>query len=100
MGATKRVKPENLPAKLKRIRSGLNMTLDEMAERLRTQSITLYRGTIHNYESGDREPPLTVLLQYSKLANVYLEVLVDDQLDLPEYLPSPKKSEGIRYLND
>jgi hypothetical protein len=36
------------------------------------------------------------LLAYSEAANVYLEVLVKYDLNLPETLPSPKKSEGVR----
>ncbi len=96
MGATKRIKPQYLAKKLKRIRVELDMTLEELAEKLSSLNITLYRGTIHNYETGDREPPLPVLLQYSKLANVYLEVLVDDEIDLPKGIPSTKKSEGIK----
>jgi transcriptional regulator with XRE-family HTH domain len=50
---------------------------------------------ISDYELGKREPPLTILLRYARAANVYLEVLVDDELDLPARLPSRKKSEGV-----
>jgi hypothetical protein len=37
-------------------------------------------------------------LSYARLANVYLDVLVDDGLDLPEELPSPHKHEEIRHI--
>ena len=37
-----------------------------------------------------------VLLQYARVANVAMEVLADDELDLPANLPSPTKSEGVR----
>lgn len=96
MGATKRIKPRRLAEKLKRIRVDLGLTLDELAEKLSNPDITLYRGTIHNYEGGDREPPLPVLLNYARLANVYLETLVDDEIDLPEKIPSRQKSEGVK----
>ena len=95
MGSTKRVKPRHLAEKLKKVRIGLGLTLEILGEKLSSKEITIYRGTIHNYETGDREPPLTVLLRYSKLANVYLEVFVDDDLDLPTAIPSLKKSEGV-----
>ncbi len=36
-----------------------------------------------------------ILLAYARAANVSLDVLADDELDLPERLPSPKKHEGI-----
>ena len=96
MGATKRIKPRRLAEKLKRIRVELGFTLDELSEKLSSPDITLYRGTIHNYEGGDREPPLLVLLRYSRMANVYLEVLVDDEIDLPKRIPTKQKSEGMK----
>jgi hypothetical protein len=37
-----------------------------------------------------------VLLEYARLANVYLDALADDDLDLPEQFPSSTKSEGVR----
>jgi hypothetical protein len=37
-----------------------------------------------------------VLLEYARLANVYLDALADDDLDLPEQFPASTKSEGIR----
>jgi hypothetical protein len=45
---------------------------------------------------GAREPPLVILLEYARLANIYIDVLVDDDVDLPGRLPSPTKSEGVR----
>jgi hypothetical protein len=37
-----------------------------------------------------------ILMAYARVANVYVEVLIDDELDLPEKLPSAKKHEGVR----
>lgn len=91
MGTEIRIKPERLAEKLKQIRQVSGLTLEAMAEKVKTPKITLYRGTIHNYESGDREPPLAVLLQYARLANVYVEILIDDDLNLPARLPVPGK---------
>ncbi len=95
MGADKRVKPERLSEKLKYIRQNLGFTLEVMADKLRTPKMSLYRGTIHNYESGDREPPLPVLLRYARLANIYVELIIDDELELPKTLPAL----GERTLN-
>jgi hypothetical protein len=36
------------------------------------------------------------LLQYARVANIYMEALVDDELNLPDKLPSQTKSEGIK----
>ncbi len=95
MGATKRIKPQRLAEKLKKVRLDLGLTLEMLGEKLSNKEITIYRGTIHNYETGNREPPLLVLYQYSKLANVCLEVFVDDKIDLPAKIPSIKKSKGV-----
>jgi hypothetical protein len=35
-------------------------------------------------------------LEYARVANVLLEVLADDELNLPDTIPSPTRSEGIR----
>ena len=90
MGATRRIQPENLAEKLKNIRLALGLTMEALAERLEVPlKIKLYRGTIYNYENGKREPPLPVLLQYARFANIYVEYLIDDQLELPKKLPFP-----------
>jgi transcriptional regulator with XRE-family HTH domain len=57
---------------------------------------SLSRTTISAYELGTGEPPLPVLLDYARIANVWLDVLADDALDLPDKLPSAKKSEGVK----
>lgn len=88
MGSANRVKPEKLPQKLKTIRTSLGLTFEELIERLDCSQIPLYRASISQYESGKREPPLIVLLRYARTANVNLEILVDDELKLPERLPA------------
>jgi hypothetical protein len=39
------------------------------------------------YESGTRQPPLIALLQYARATGVPVEVLIDDEQELPENLP-------------
>ena len=56
----------------------------------------LSQAEISMFERGVRVPPLPVLLEYARAANVYLEVLVDDSLELPAKLPCPEKHEGLR----
>lgn len=56
----------------------------------------LFRSNISQYERGHRVPSPLVLLEYARLANVDLAVLIDDDLELPENIPSPTKSEGLR----
>ncbi len=96
MGAP-RPKPERLAEKLRQIRDTLGLSQSEMHKRLGVgDSIEFKR--ISDYELGNREPPLGILLQYARAANVILDVLADDELDLPEKLPSRTKHEGIRRL--
>jgi transcriptional regulator with XRE-family HTH domain len=95
MGRAARPKPLRLGEKLLRIRLSLGLSQDRMVERL-SASDTLTSASISAYELGQREPPLAVLLVYARLANVYLDALADDDLDLPEHLPVTVKSEGLR----
>jgi len=90
-----RERPARLAEKLLQIRLALGLSQDEMLRRL-GQDEKSYRFYISNYETGKREPSLPVLLEYARAANVLLEVLADDELDLPDNLPSPTRSEGIR----
>lgn len=101
MGRSRRPQIQRLPEKLSAIRSKLKVeTFDEMIVRLGCPEISLFRSSISEYEKGVREPPLAVLLRYARLANIYLDVLVDDDLDLPAELPSKLKSAGIARIAD
>jgi len=89
MGAP-RQKPERLAEKLRQIRLALGLSQDGMLERLGVAE-EFFRSRISAYELGNREPPLTVLLQYARLAGVSTDVLIDDELDLPAKLPARRK---------
>jgi transcriptional regulator with XRE-family HTH domain len=95
MGRAARTKPIHLGKKLLSIRQMLGLSQDRMVERL-SVSDTLTSASISAYELGLREPPLVVMLEYAHIANVYLDVLADDELDLPEKLPASPKSIGIK----
>lgn len=95
MGRAKRWRVEKLPQKLLKIRESLNLTQEELVKKLGLEN-KIYRNTISGYESGEREPPMPVVLAYAYLAKVHLEVLVDDELDLPNVIPSKEKSLGKR----
>lgn len=82
MGAKPRAKPKHLPEKLLAIRKYLNASLSEMAMLLDFQ---LTSARISEYEHGKNEPNLMVLLAYARIANVSLEHIVDDQLDLTRF---------------
>ena len=95
MARVPRPKPARLPEKLLQIRLALNLSQGGMLYQLRLHE-KLSRTTVSAYELGTGEPPLPVLLDYARLANVWVDVLIDDELDLPDKLPSQMKSEGIR----
>lgn len=81
-----RPKPERLAEKLLQIRNALGLSQTEMWRRLGLDESVTY-DRISKYETGKNEPPLLVLLRYARLANIPLEVIVDDDLDLPAKLP-------------
>jgi transcriptional regulator with XRE-family HTH domain len=65
-----------------------------MVTRIGFRGIT--REYISGFELGKREPPLPVLLRIAEMAGVYVDVLIDDDLDVPRTLPAKPKSAGIR----
>jgi transcriptional regulator with XRE-family HTH domain len=90
MGRQARERPKRLGEKLIQIRLSLGLSQSEMLAKLRLNE-KLSRTAISGYELGTTEPSLPVLLNYSRLAGVHLEVLVDDDMDLPKGLPSQHK---------
>jgi transcriptional regulator with XRE-family HTH domain len=89
-----RPKPERLAEKLLQIRNALGLSQTEMFRRLGLEGTVTY-DRISKYETGLREPPLTTVLQYARLAGVHMEILVDDDLDLPARLPGPVQHDQL-----
>ena len=81
-----RRRPARLAEKLLRIRHRFELTQEELKERIEQLGFVsdLDRGDVSDFERGRRDPDVLTLLSYARLANVYLDVLVDDKLDLPE----------------
>ncbi len=92
MGKYPRPKQARLAEKLLQIRTALNFSQNEMLRHLDLDD-KLYRTSISNYELGDREPPLYVVLRYARAAGVCSDLLIDDDLNLPSKLPSSPKHE-------
>jgi transcriptional regulator with XRE-family HTH domain len=90
MGRDSREKPERLAEKLVQIRNSLGLSQSEIISRMGLTE-RLNRDDISKYERGVREPSLLVLLCYARAANVCLDSLVDDEIDLPSRLPSKSK---------
>jgi transcriptional regulator with XRE-family HTH domain len=98
MGSARRVIPKRLPAKLHYIREALGLSQDGMVEMIKGRGAAgqMDRSYVSGWESGDREPTLEVLLRYSEIAGVWLNSILDDEVDLPNRLPCSQMSEGIR----
>lgn len=96
MGAKPRLRQKRLPEKLRAIRNALGLSQTEMLRRLGAEDLVEY-NRISEFESGKREPPLRIILLYARVANLWMDVLVDDELDLPAKVPSLKKHEGVRH---
>jgi transcriptional regulator with XRE-family HTH domain len=90
MGTHPRLRQQRLAEKLRAIRDALGLSQSEMLRRLGVEElIEAYR--ISEFETGKREPPLIILLAYARVANVWTDVLIDDELDLPAKLPAKLK---------
>ena len=94
MGRGTRDRPTKLGKKLAKIRAYLGLSQDGLVRALGL-STKLTRNDISKYERGIREPALNVLLKYARAAKVNVEVLIDDDLDLPStfvYRKTTKKA--------
>jgi transcriptional regulator with XRE-family HTH domain len=78
-------KPKRLAEKLLQIRLALGLSQDGMLRRLGLDDVYL-RSRVSAYELGKREPHLLVLLKYARCVGISTDVLIDDELDLPERL--------------
>ena len=95
MGARPRLRQKRLPEKLRAIREALGLSQTGMLKHLGAEDLIEY-NRISEFETGKSEPPLRILLLYARAANVWTDVLIDDELDLPAKLPSTKKHEGVK----
>ncbi len=95
-----RPRPKRLAEKLLEIRLRIDggISQNELISRMNLNT-DLVQDRISKYERGVLEPPLEVLCAYADAANVYVEVIIKDELDLPETLPGLQKSEGIKVLS-
>jgi transcriptional regulator with XRE-family HTH domain len=95
MGKAPSYKPKKLGQKMVEIRRKLGLSQNGL---IRYLGLTeeLFQGDVSAFELGNRVPDLRTLLLLAKAVGVFVDVLVDDELELPEKLPASPKSEGIR----
>jgi transcriptional regulator with XRE-family HTH domain len=84
MGRAKRMErhaPKRLGEKLLQIREAFGDSQAAFLERLgNPEAIT--QKSISDYERGQREPPLLILLCYARLVGINTDNLVDDNIEL------------------
>lgn len=98
MGSLPRRTPERLPEKLREIRLKLGLSQNGMIRVMGFED-ELTREVVSSFELGGRQPNLLTLLAYANAANIYVDALILDSVDLPEKLPANPKSEGIKRKN-
>lgn len=91
MGRSNRIRPHRLGEKLKAIREAFGLTQEELIDRLNYDASPLHHQNISGFEKNTREANLLILTAYCDLAGICLDVLVRDNLDLPERLPNNPK---------
>lgn len=79
MARYKRRRPKKLGEKMRQVRLWMEMTQEEIAEKLGTDS-----GAISRFERGERDPSLLEILAFSQWTGIGLELLIDDKLSLPK----------------
>jgi len=93
MGVASRLKPVRLAEKLIQIRMAFDLSQNEMIGRLGLAD-DLIREELSAFERGLRQPPLVVLLRYARCIGISTDVLIDDEMELPERLLKASK-QGI-----
>ena len=82
MGRVPLKKPRRLSKKLRQIRIMLELSQDGIVQQMGLER-KLKRTSVSNFERNRRIPSWQILLRYARLAGICLEVLVDDELELP-----------------
>ena len=88
----KRNRPDRLAEKLLQIRKAFGLSQKEMAERLSMQAgVKITYRNVSKYERDKSVPYIEIVLAYARLANVEMNQIVDDDLDIepaewPEFI--------------
>ncbi len=99
MGHSRRPQPVHLASKLRQVRMFLALSQEQMSERLQQVKSPPRPGHISEFESGKREPSLLVLIAYAQLSGLSVDVLIRDELDLPDRLPGISRHKATGKLN-
>jgi transcriptional regulator with XRE-family HTH domain len=79
----KQNRPDRLAEKLLQIRKALGLSQREIAERLSKQAaVKITSKDVSKYERDKSVPFIEVVLAYARIANVTMNQIVDDDLDI------------------
>lgn len=78
----RRAMPKKLGKKMRQIREGLGMSQRQIVDALNYKATPLRASQISQYENGQREPTMMLVLAYAKLAKISTDVLIDDKMKL------------------
>jgi transcriptional regulator with XRE-family HTH domain len=92
MGRSRQTRPHKLAKKLREIRLKLDLSQPQMYERLKEEDVPLHVGYIGSFETGEKVPSLPIVLKYARVAGIAMDLLVDDELELPEKLPKKRRA--------
>lgn len=88
-------RPVKLASKLLDIRLRLNESQGSILKVLGLEE-EYDRAYVSKWERDILVPPLHVLCAYADAANIYLDVLARDVLELPLQIPAQKRSMGLK----
>jgi transcriptional regulator with XRE-family HTH domain len=78
----RRAMPKKLGKKMRQIRERLGMSQRQIVEALNYRDTPLRASQISQYEQGQREPTMMLVLAYARLAGISTDVLIDDKLKM------------------
>ena len=78
----RRAMPKKLGKKMRQIREQLGMSQRQIVEALNYTATPLRASQISQYENGQREPTMMLVLAYARLAGISTDVLIDDKIRL------------------
>jgi transcriptional regulator with XRE-family HTH domain len=78
----RRAMPKKLGRKMRQIREGLGISQRQIVDALNYTATPLRASQISQYENGQREPTMMLVLAYARLAGVSTDVLIDDKMKL------------------
>jgi transcriptional regulator with XRE-family HTH domain len=93
VGHKAQYRPQRLAAKLLQIRRDLGLSQSRLAKLL-AFPVKTSTARVSEYENGVREPGLTLILRYARIVGIEVELLIDDDLNLPQRVKLKKRRKG------